>query len=139
MVPLSQVAALQGRQLGRSLAGVLSGAAANLRSRLAGIAAETAGPGGRISGPRGSPSPPLNKREERVSFYRVVSLFLFRIPIYQTSHLEVTDIKYSYLYVLVRHNSTNTLSFICFDCFLPFEPLGFIDRFLFFVLLLVIG
>lgn len=59
-VPLSQVAALQGRQLGRSLAGVLSGAAANLRSRLAGIADA----GGRSGGPRGSPSPPLNKRED---------------------------------------------------------------------------
>jgi hypothetical protein len=61
VVPLSQVAALQGRQLGRSLAGVLSGAAANLRSRLAGIA-DTSG----RSGPRGSPSPPLSKKEDRV-------------------------------------------------------------------------
>jgi hypothetical protein len=64
-VPLSQVAALQGRQLGRSLAGVLSGAAANLRSRLAGIADGGSGRG--ASGPRGSPSPPLNKKEDLVS------------------------------------------------------------------------
>ncbi len=76
-MPLSQVAALQGRQLGRSLAGVLSGAAANLRSRLAGIAADTGGAGGRISGPRGSPSPPLNKREDRVSFSLVHNSFTF--------------------------------------------------------------
>ena len=69
-VPLSQVAALQGRQLGRSLAGVLSGAAANLRSRLAGIA-----DAGVRSGPRGSPSPPLNKKEDLVGFVIFVTYF----------------------------------------------------------------
>ena len=72
-MPLSQVAALQGRQLGRSLAGVLSGAAANLRSRLAGIAADT---GGRSTGPGGSPSPPLNKREDRVSLFALITTVL---------------------------------------------------------------
>ena len=61
-VPLSQVAATQGRQLGRSLAGVLSGAAANLKSRLVGMASDGRGGGG--AQVRASPSPPLRSEEQ---------------------------------------------------------------------------
>jgi len=60
--PLSQVAAHQGRQLGRSLAGVLSGAAANLKSKIVGGIHVGGGGGGRITG-GASPSPPRRKEE----------------------------------------------------------------------------
>jgi len=58
---LAQMAALQGRTFGRSLAGVLSGAAANLKSRLVGIQ------GISDTRVRASPSPPL-RGEEQVGF-----------------------------------------------------------------------